>query len=48
MSKVVRHLKDDIYQYIEITDEPYTQIVLEQGTLKDIQAYIFLEKRELL
>lgn len=48
MSRVVRHLKDDIYQLLEIKDEPYDQTILTQGSLTDIESYIALEERGLL
>ena len=48
MKRVVQHLKDDIYQLIEVRSEPYDENVLTQGSLSEIEAYLALEERGLL
>ncbi len=48
MSRTLNLLKDDVYQLIEIRQEPYERIVICQGTLQEIEAYLALEERGLL
>jgi len=45
MSRIVRLLKDNIYQLVAFRDY---EVILYQGTLAEIEAYIALEERGLI
>lgn len=38
MTRVVSLLKDDIYQLLEIKNDPYDRVVIHQGTLPEVEA----------
>jgi hypothetical protein len=48
MERVIRHLKDDIYQLVEVRSEPHYENIIKQGSLSEIEAYLALEERGLL
>lgn len=45
MSRVIRHLKDDLYQLVEVDEERGFGDTIHQGTLVEINAYLDLEKK---
>lgn len=49
MSRVIRLLKDNTYQLLEVSEfEPFKSELIHQGSLQEIEAYLALEERGLL